>query len=86
MVLFEVVCGYLPEQFPKVPPEWFAEEAEPEPLEFHEVVLKACEGQRERRYQSAEEMQADLALLQGLTARGASALRGRDTPIELWTE
>jgi adenylate cyclase len=29
---------------------------------------------------------ADLRLLQGLTSRGASVLRGRDTPIELWAE
>jgi adenylate cyclase len=29
---------------------------------------------------------ADLALLQGLTPRGAHVLRGRDTPIELWAE
>jgi len=29
---------------------------------------------------------ADLALLQGLTPRGPSVLRGRDTPIELWAE
>jgi hypothetical protein len=29
---------------------------------------------------------ADLTLLRGLTARGATALRGRDTPIELWAE
>jgi hypothetical protein len=29
---------------------------------------------------------ADLALLHGLTTRGPSVLRGRDTPIELWAE
>ena len=29
---------------------------------------------------------ADRALLQGLTTRGPSVLRGRDTPIELWAE
>jgi hypothetical protein len=29
---------------------------------------------------------ADLALLQGLTTRGPSVLRGRDTPIELWAQ
>jgi adenylate cyclase len=28
---------------------------------------------------------ADVALLDGLTARGPHALRGRDHPIELWT-
>ena len=35
---------------------------------------------------AVEREAADLALLQGLTTRGASVLRGRDTPIELWAE
>jgi adenylate cyclase len=29
---------------------------------------------------------ADPALLHGLTTRGPSVLRGRDTPIELWAQ
>ncbi len=78
MVLYECSTGYLPEQFPKVPPDWFAEAAGPESLEFHEVVLRACEGAKERRYQSAEEMQADLALLQsGQSVRHVRALERR---------
>jgi hypothetical protein len=80
MVLYEAATGYPPERFPKAPPEWFAEEAGPESLEFHEVVLKACEGAKERRYQSAEEMQADLALLQsGQSVRHLRALEERVT-------
>ena len=79
MVLYEAVTGYAPERFPKVPPEWFAEEAGTEALEFHEVVLKACEAARERRYQTAEEMQADLALLQsGQSVRHLRALEKRE--------
>jgi adenylate cyclase len=35
---------------------------------------------------AVEREAADLALLAGLTTRGANALRGRDTPIELWAE
>ena len=35
---------------------------------------------------AVEREAADLGLLQGLTSRGASVLRGRDAPIELWTE
>jgi WD40 repeat protein len=78
MVLYEAVTGYPPERFPKVPPEWFAEDADTGPLEFHEVVLKACEGAKERRYQSAEELQADLALLQsGHSVRRVRALQRR---------
>lgn len=78
MVLYEAVTGYTPERFPKVPPEWFAENASVEPLEFHEVVLKACEGDKERRYESAEELQADLALLQsGHSVRRVRAMQRR---------
>jgi adenylate cyclase len=35
---------------------------------------------------AVEREAADPALLRGLTARGLTALRGRDTPIELWAE
>ena len=35
---------------------------------------------------AVEREAADPALLHGLTARGPTALRGRDTPIELWAE
>lgn len=78
MVLYEAGTGFPPENFPKVPPEWFAEEADPIQLEFHEVVLKACEGSRERRYQSAKEMQADVALLQsGQSVRRLRSLEKR---------
>jgi adenylate cyclase len=35
---------------------------------------------------AVERESADLVLLQGLTTRGPTVLRGRDTPIELWAE
>lgn len=35
---------------------------------------------------AVEREAADPALLRGLTARGPTALRGRDTPVELWAE
>src|SRR5205823_5587209 len=34
-------------------------------VEFNEILLKACEAESARRYQSAGEMRADLELLQG---------------------
>jgi WD40 repeat protein len=78
MGLYEASTGYAPERFPKVPAEWFAEEAGPEAIEFHEIVLKACEGAKERRYQSVEQMQADLALLQsGQSVRRVRTLERR---------
>ena len=36
--------------------------------------------------QAVERENADVRLLEGLTARGAHTLRGRDTPLELWAE
>ncbi len=78
IVLYEASTGYAPERFPEAPPEWFAEEAPAEPLEFHQIILRAGEGQRERRYENVEAMQADLALLQsGQSIRKVRALEQR---------
>src|ERR1044071_923492 len=64
IALYEASTANPPERFPDVPAEWLTNETGNEALEFHEIILKACEGQRERRYETAEAMQADLALLQ----------------------
>jgi WD40 repeat protein len=78
MVLYEVATGQPPEKFPQTPLEWFADGASGEKLEFHEIVLKAGEGSRQRRYQTAGELQADLALLQtGQSLRRVRALQRR---------
>ncbi|MCI0535863.1 MAG: protein kinase [Verrucomicrobiales bacterium] len=78
LVLYEASTGLPPERFPDVPPSWFNAATGDDPLELYEVILKACEGQRERRYQSAEELQADLALLQsGESVRHMRALKRR---------
>lgn len=78
MVLYEAATGYPPDRFPGVPQEWFADEADAGTLEFHEVVLRACEGAKDRRYANAEEVQADLALLQsGQSVRRLRALERR---------
>ena len=61
-----------------MPPEWFAEGSGDEALELHEVVLKACEAQRENRYPNVEALQADLALLQsGQSLRRVRGLERR---------
>jgi WD40 repeat protein len=78
MVLYEASTGFPPENFPDVPSDWLTSVEGDEALEFHEIILKACEGQRERRYQSADEMQADLALLQsGESVRHMRAMKRR---------
>jgi len=82
VALYEASTGHSPDKFPDVPTEWFGEETGNEALEFHEVILKACEGQRELRYDSAEAMQADLALLQsGQSVRHVRALERRYTRL-----
>ncbi len=63
ILLYEASTGLPQERFPDVPPEWLAEHAGAEAMEPNEVILKACEAQRERRYASAAAMQADLAVL-----------------------
>jgi WD40 repeat protein len=78
VVLYEASTGHPPEKFPDVPTEWMSDDAGNEALEFHEVILKACEGQRERRYENANALQADLALLQsGQSLRRVCALEQR---------
>lgn len=78
VMLYEASTGFSPERFPDVPAEWLNEHSGDDALELHEITLKACEGQRERRYQSAEEMHADLALLQsGQSVRRVRALERR---------
>ena len=48
-MLYEAATGHSPEKFPDAPAEWFAEEASDDALELYSIILKACEGQRERR-------------------------------------
>ena len=75
VVLYEAGTGFTPERLPDVPAEWFAEAGSDDALELNEIILKACEGERERRYKDVEELQADLALLQsGRSIRRARAL------------
>ncbi|HUC85208.1 MAG TPA: serine/threonine-protein kinase [Candidatus Acidoferrales bacterium] len=78
IALYEASTGFAPERFPDIPAEWFTNAAGEDALEVHEVILKACEGRRENRYQSMDELQADLALLQsGQSVRRMRALKRR---------
>src|SRR4026207_756280 len=78
MVLYEAATGQPPERFPQTPLKWFAEGSGSERLEFHEIALKAGEGSRARRYQSTDELQRDLALLQsGQSLRRVRAAQRR---------
>jgi len=84
-VLYEISMGRDRTDFPKLPPELIEGSArEPRALpetfddparllELNAVILKACHHDPRHRYQSAQEMGADLALLQ----RGESVKRKR---------
>jgi serine/threonine protein kinase len=78
IVLYQASTGLSPERLPDVPPEWIRDPDSDLALELHEIILKASEAQRERRYASADSIQADIALLQsGQSVRHARALRRR---------
>jgi WD40 repeat protein len=78
VALYEASTGLPLERFPEVPPEWFSGTENDQALELHEVILQACEGQRERRYTNVDALQADLALLQsGESIRHTKALKRR---------
>ena len=63
-VLYEASTGFDRERFPDLPGDWLEADASNDALEFHEISLRAGEGDAARRYQTAAELQADLALLQ----------------------
>lgn len=78
VVLYEASTGLPPERLPDVPADWLAGPGGEDALELHEIILKASEGQRERRYAGVEALQADLALRQsGQSVRRARALERR---------
>ena len=75
VALYEASTGFGPDRVPDVPAEWLADPGHDDALELNEIILKACEGERQRRYGDVEELQADLALLQsGKSIRRVRAL------------
>ncbi len=64
-VLYEIITGKDRQDFPEPPLLDDGSVEERAFLEFQEVLLKSCETDPRRRYQSAREMRADLELLQG---------------------
>src|SRR5205814_6814754 len=64
-VLYEMGTGRDRQDFPQLPAD-LREFSDPGAfVEFNEILLKACESDPRRRYQSACQMHKDLALLQG---------------------
>jgi WD40 repeat protein len=73
-VLYEVATGKDRQQFPELPDE-FRGSAEGEAFaDFNEILLRACASEPARRYAGAEQMRAELLLLQsGRSIRGLRA-------------
>jgi serine/threonine protein kinase len=69
-VLYEIGTGKDRRDFPALPDELAEDDAM---LELNAVILKACKTDARERYQSADELSAELALLQ----RGRSLRRKR---------
>lgn len=83
-VLYEAVTGFEQTRYPELPGDWIAQD-EAGAMEFFEVVLRACEGDPGRRYQSGADMMADLALLQGgRSVRRVRQLEARVVVLKRW--
>ena len=78
-VLYEMCTGRDRQQFPELPTQLREAPDRENLVELNEIVLKACEHDTRKRYQSAEEMHADLALLQA----GKSVRRARGIEKQL---
>jgi serine/threonine protein kinase len=63
-VLYEMAFGKERQEFPQLPPDLQSSPDYAALLDLNEIILKACESDPRRRYLSAVDMQADLALLQ----------------------
>ena len=63
-VLYELCTGKDRQDFPELPTEWKEFVDQEGLLEFNAVLMKACASDVRKRYQSAHQMHADLALLQ----------------------
>ena len=84
-VLYEALTGMDRAQFPLLPREWREAYDFDQRVELNEIVLRACEGQRERRYATAREMLADVVLV--ASGRSVKKLRGMEGRLRLlkWT-
>jgi WD40 repeat protein len=64
-VLYELGFGKDRQEFPQVPPDLHSHPEYVGLLELNDIILRACATAPHDRYKSAQEMFADLALLQG---------------------
>ncbi len=82
-VLYEISTGRDRRDFPQLPPDLKDSPERAGLSELNEIIIKACADDPARRYPSAGEMQADLALLQG--GRSVRQLRKMERRLALAT-
>ncbi|MEK7676431.1 MAG: protein kinase [Verrucomicrobiota bacterium] len=82
-VLYEAMTGKDRQEFPGLPTHLGDGTSDRELVELNEVVLKACETDPRRRYSTADELRADLVLLQG--GRSVRHLRTIERRLSLLT-
>ena len=75
-VLYEALTGMDRSKFPRLPADWTEAYDFEQRLELNEIVLRACEGDTVRRYHSAREMLADVALI--ASGRSVRKIRGME--------
>jgi serine/threonine protein kinase len=75
-VLYECVTGKNRLEFPELPADWRSRPDFDRLLEFNEILTKACDGDPTQRYQTAEQIAAELWLLKD--GQSVKAKRGRD--------
>jgi outer membrane protein assembly factor BamB len=75
-VLYEMVTGKDPREFPQLPADLTEMAHSAAVLELNEVLLRACETEPARRYRSAGQFESDLRLLEsGFSLRARRARR-----------
>jgi WD40 repeat protein len=83
-VLYEASTGLDRNRFPEIPSDWIGDPTSTDRIEFHEVVLRACEGDPVRRYPDAAALAADVALLRsGRSIRALRRLERRAAAVRL---
>ncbi len=80
-VLYEALTGMDRSNFPRLPPDWQSAYDFEQRLELNEIVLRACEGDTARRYHSARELLADVALI--ASGRSVRKMRGMERRLHV---
>jgi serine/threonine protein kinase len=83
-VFYEMATGKKRSDFPDLPTDLRENANRDALLEFNEILLKACAADARQRYQSAQELEADLAILEmGRSVRSQRAAKRRWTALKI---